>query len=182
MSKKPTLGRQIFPAVALTVVGVGFISQLDNPGGNGGVALEGAIGAVVPSTSETTSTLAPSPATSVDTPTEVSTTLAPSPMTPVDGASTCDGDAVTGPTAVFKWGELQLQATFTKKNVLCNVTVVKYPNEKDKSLRINQAALPVYNQEAVEAGSAQIAAVSGATDSWRAYTAGLQAILDTHPA
>ena len=163
VSKKPTLGRQIFPAVALTVVGVGFISQLDNPGG-GVVALVGAIGTVVPSTLTT------------------NTTLAPSPVISVEGSDTCDGDVVTGPTAVFKWGGLQLQATFTKKNVLCNVTVLNYPNEDDKSLGINQSALPVYNQEAIEAGSAQIAVVSGATDSWRAYTAGLQAILDAHPA
>ncbi len=163
MSKKPTLGRQIFPAVALTVVGVGFISQLDNPGGDV-VALEGAIGTVVPSTLVT------------------NTTLAPSPVISVEGSGTCDGDVVTGPTAVFKWGSLQLQASFTKKNVLCNVTVLNYPNEDDKSLGINESALPVYNQEAIEAGSAQIAVVSGATDSWRAYTAGLQAILDAHPA
>ena len=163
VSKKPTLGRQIFPAVALTVVGVGFISQLDNPGGDV-VALEGAIGTVVPSTLVT------------------NTTLAPSPVISVEGSGTCDGDVVTGPTAVFKWGSLQLQASFTKKNVLCNVTILNYPNEDDKSLGINQSALPVYNQEAIEAGSAQIAVVSGATDSWRAYTAGLQAILDAHPA
>ena len=163
VSKKPTLGRQIFPAVALTVAGVGFISQLDNPGG-GVVALEGAIGTVVPSTLVT------------------NTTLAPSPVISVEGSGVCDGDVVTGPTAVFKWGSLQLQASFTKKNVLCNVTILNYPNDKDKSASINQSALPVYNQEAIEAGSAQIAVVSGATDSWRAYTAGLQAILDAHPA
>ena len=163
MSKKPTLGRQIFPAVALTVIGVGFISQLDNPGG-GVVALEGAIGTVVSSTLVT------------------NTTLAPSPVISVEGLGTCDGDVVTGPTAVFKWGGLQLEATFTKKNVLCNVTVLNYPNDKDKSVSINQSALPIYNQEAVEAGNAQITVVSGATDSWRAYTAGLQAILDAHPA
>ena len=162
VSKKSTLGRQIFPAVALTVIGVGFISQLDNPGSE--VVLEGAIGAVTPSTLAT------------------NTTLAPSPVISVEGSGTCDGDVVTGPTAVFKWGGLQLQATFTKKNVLCNVTVLNYPNEDDKSLSINQSALPVYNQEATEAGNAQISVVSGATDSWRAYTAGLQAILDAHPA
>lgn len=181
VSQKPTLGRQIFPAVALTVVGVGFISQLDNPGGDV-VALEGAIGTAAPSTTAATTTLAPSPAASAVSPNEVTTTLAPSPMTPVEGASTCDGDVVTGPTAMFKWGGLQLEATFTKKNVLCSVTVLNYPDEKDKSARINQSALPVYNREAIEAGSAQIAVVSGATDSWRAYTAGLQAILDAHPA
>lgn len=163
VSKKPTLGRQIFPAVALTVIGVGFISQLDNPGG-GVVALEGAIGTVVSSTLVT------------------NTTLAPSPVSPVEGSGVCDGDVVTGPTAVFKWGGLQLQAKFTKKNVLCDVTVLNYPNDKDRSVSINQSALPIYNQEAVEAGNAQITVVSGATDSWRAYTAGLQAILDAHPA
>ena len=163
VSGKPTLGRQIFPAVALTVVGVGFISQLDKPGGDV-VSLEGAIGTVVPPTVAT------------------NTTLAPSPVISVEGSGTCDGDVVTGPTAVFKWGDLQLQTKFTQKNVLCNITVVKYPNGDDKSLSINQSALPVYNQAAIEAGSAQIAVVSGATDSWRAYTAGLQAILDAHPA
>ena len=181
VSQKPTLGRQIFPAVALTVVGVGFISLLDNPAG-GVVSLEGATGAVVPSTVAANTTLAPSPTSSIIVPTEVPTTLAPEPTLAVEGAGSCDGDVVTGPTAMFKWGSLQLQATFTKKNVLCSVTVLNYPNEKDKSARINQSALPVYNREAVEAGSAQIAVVSGATDSWRAYTAGLQAILDAHPA
>ena len=185
---KPSLKRQIFPAVALTVAGVGFISVLDNPGGSGQVALEGAIGtlATLPST-----TIAEVPTTviSEETPVPVDSTLAPSPTTTINpavgqagsasGAGECDGDVVTGPTAVFKWGGIQLEATFTKKNVLCNVVVLSYPNDDDKSLSINQNALPVYNQEAVVANSATIAVVSGATDSWSAYTAGLQAILDS---
>lgn len=185
---KPSLKRQIFPAVALTVAGVGFISVLDNPGGSGQVALEGAVGtlATLPST-----TIAEVPTTviSEETPVPVDSTLAPSPTTTINpavgqagsasGAGECDGDVVTGPTAVFKWGGIQLEATFTKKNVLCNVVVLSYPNDDDKSLSINQNALPVYNQEAVVANSATIAVVSGATDSWSAYTAGLQAILDS---
>ena len=185
---KPSLKRQIFPAVALTVAGVGFISVLDNPGGSGQVALEGAIGtlATLPST-----TIAEVPTTviSEETPVPVDSTLAPSPTTTINpavgqagsasGAGECDGDVVTGPTEVFKWGGIQLEATFTKKNVLCNVVVLSYPNDDDKSLSINQNALPVYNQEAVVANSATIAVVSGATDSWSAYTAGLQAILDS---
>lgn len=185
---KPSLKRQIFPAVALTVAGVGFISVLDHPGGSGQVALEGAVGtlATLPST-----TIAEVPTTviSEETPVPVDSTLAPSPTTTINpavgqagsasGAGECDGDVVTGPTAVFKWGGIQLEATFTKKNVLCNVVVLSYPNDDDKSLSINQNALPVYNQEAVVANSATIAVVSGATDSWSAYTAGLQAILDS---
>lgn len=185
---KPSLKRQIFPAVALTVAGVGFISVLDNPGGSGQVALEGVLGTVatLPNASlpETSSTQV----VGVD-PMPVESTLAPSPTTTVNPsvgetgspvkASECNGDVVTGPTAVFKWGEIQLEATFTKKNVLCNVVVLSYPNDDDRTLLINQRALPVYNQEAVAANSAMIAAVSGATDSWTAYTAGLQAILDS---
>ena len=186
---KPSLKRQIFPAVALTVVGVGFISVLDKPGGAGQVALEGALGTI--STAPSTTGLE-IPSTTVPTdsaPQSVDSTLAPSPTTTVSpaisqsgstvDAGDCNGDVVTGPTAVFKWGGIQLEASFTKKNVLCKVVVLAYPNDEDKSLQINQRALPVYNQEAVDANGASIAVVSGATDSWTAYTAGLQAILDS---
>lgn len=185
---KPSLKRQIFPAVALTVAGVGFISVLDNPGGSGQVALEGAVGTLA-TLPNTTIAQAPTTVISEATPAPVDSTLAPSPTATINpavgqagsasGAGECDGDVVTGPTAVFKWGGIQLEATFTKKNVLCNVVVLSYPNDDDKSLGINQNALPVYNQEAVAANGATIAVVSGATDSWSAYTAGLQAILDS---
>jgi uncharacterized protein with FMN-binding domain len=37
----------------------------------------------------------------------------------------------------------------------------------------------VYNKEAVTANSASISAMSGATESWEAYTAALQAVLDS---
>jgi hypothetical protein len=205
MSQKPTLGRQIFPAVALTVVGVGFISLLDNPGGNGGVALEGAFGATtVPMNADTTTVL---PEVTVDPSVVVpQTTLAPSPLVTVapvvtpapvvapapavtavpntqqaTGVDTCDGVAITGPVASFRWGNIQLRATFSQKNVLCKVKVLTYPSDHQKSIYINQNALPIYNQEAITAGGAQISVVSGATESWRAYTADLQAIIDSHP-
>jgi uncharacterized protein with FMN-binding domain len=201
VSQKPTLGRQIFPAVALTVVGVGFISLLDNPGGNGGVALEGAFGAsTVPMNAETTTvlpevtvepsvvvpqtTLAPSPLVTVApvvTPAPVEVTTTPSTQQ-ATSADACDGVAITGPVASFRWGNIQLRATFSQKNVLCKVKVLTYPSDHQKSIYINQNALPIYNQEAVAAGSANISVVSGATESWRAYTADLQAILDSHPA
>ena len=186
---KPSLKRQVFPAVALTVVGVGFISLLDNPGGTGQVALEGALGSVSTLPNTTVPEMPSTTATGEVAPETVDSTLAPSPTTTVNpavnqsgsavDAGDCSGDVVTGPTAVFKWGGIQLEASFTKKNVLCKVVVLTYPNDKDKSIMINQRALPVYNQEAVDANSASIAVVSGATDSWTAYTAGLQAILDS---
>lgn len=191
-NKKPSLMRQVAPAAVLTAAGVGFVSLLDNPTGtntvtlglDGGAQAAPAVesNAVEPQTTlPVETTLAPAP--------DVATTLAPSPATTVVTPSTqspaveasgaCDGDLVTSPTALFRWGGIQLQVHFTKSNVICDVQVLQYPNDKDKSISINQRALPVYNQEVIAANSASISAMSGATDSWEAYTAALQAVIDS---
>ena len=203
MSDKPnpSLLRQVAPAAILTATGVAFVSLLDNPTGTNKVSLDAGATAA-------TTTVAPDAAAAVDTSTvapgpEVTTTLAPSPATTVLGgsanaqgeadaptaspttptpsvsASGCDGDVVTSPTAMFRWGGIQLQVSFSKANAICDVTVLQYPNDRSKSIYINQNALPTYNQEAVAANSASISAVSGATESWEAYTAALQAVIDS---
>lgn len=191
-NKKPSLIRQVAPAAVLTAAGVGFVSLLDNPTGTNSVSL-GIDGGVESAAAVDTSVVAPQttlPAETTIAPApEVATTLAPSPATAVVPPSTqapavessgaCDGDLVTSPTALFRWGGIQLQVHFTKSNVICDVEVLQYPNDKSKSISINDRALPVYNQEAVAANSAQISAMSGATDSWEAYTAALQAVLDS---
>lgn len=192
-NRRPSLIRQVAPAAVLTAAGVGFVSLLDNPtgtnsvsldvGGNAGVAADAAT--TVPVTAVPTTTVSP---TSLPTP-DVATTLAPLPSTsilaptstsaPVESAVACDGDVVTSPTALFRWGGIQLQVQFTKSNAICDVEVLQYPNDDRRSISINQRALPTYNAEAVQANSAGISAVSGATDSWEAYTAALQAVLDS---
>lgn len=208
----PSLLRQVAPAAILTATGVAFVSLLDNPSGAGNVSLDqGAVGvttsvaadgSVADPTSvapapDVTTTLAPSPTTSVQ---PVPETAAPAPSPAASSATspststtvpsevvapqaaaggTCDGDVVTSPTAMFRWGGIQLQISFTKGNAICDVTVLQYPNDRGKSIYINQNALPVYNKEAVAANSASISAVSGATESWQAYTAALQAVLDS---
>jgi uncharacterized protein with FMN-binding domain len=124
---------------------------------------------------DVTTTLAPSPTTSV-----VPSTVVPSSEAPViESAGACDGAVVTSPTALFRWGGIQLQVNFTAANAICDVQVLQFPSDDRKSVSINQRALPVYNQEAVAANSAQISAMSGATDSWEAYTAALQAVIDS---
>lgn len=93
----------------------------------------------------------------------------------------CDGDVVASPSAQFRYGVIQLQTQFTKANVLCNVTVLQFPNDRRTSVQINNYSLPIYNQEAVQNHSAKIRAVSGATYTWQAYVAALQAVLDSRP-
>jgi uncharacterized protein with FMN-binding domain len=183
--KKPSLARQVAPAAILTAAGVGFVSLLDNPTGTNFVSLDGVGEAVVATTTAPVQTATP---TTIAPATEVTTTLAPSPATSVvpsseapivESAGACDGAVVTSPTALFRWGGIQLQVNFTSANSICDVQVLQYPSDDRKSVSINQRALPVYNQEAVAANSAQISAMSGATDSWEAYTAALQAVIDS---
>jgi uncharacterized protein with FMN-binding domain len=112
-------------------------------------------------------------------------TAAPVTAAPITAAPTnpgaCDGDVVASPSAQFRYGVIQLQTQFTTANVLCNVTVLQFPNDRRTSVQINNYALPIYNQEAVQNHSAKIRAVSGATYSWQAYVAALQAVLDSRP-
>lgn len=150
----PDVATTLAPSPATTVV-------------DGSVAAQGAIDA--PATQATNPAIA-APETTATTPTSEE---------PAASAVGCDGDVVTSPTAMFRWGGIQLQVSFTKANAICDVTVLQYPNDRSKSIYINQNALPVYNQEAVAANSASISAMSGATDSWEAYTAALQAVIDS---
>ena len=187
--QRPSLIRQIAPAAVLTAAGVVFVSLLDNPTGTNTVSLD--LGEVAGQ-----ATTVPLPPTTLATPEttlapvpEMTTTLAPAPTTSVvvpqtespavDAAGACDGDLVTSPTALFRWGGIQLQVHFTKTNAICEVAVLQYPSDDRKSVSINQRALPTYNAEAIAANSAQISAVSGATDTWEAYTAALQAVIDS---
>jgi uncharacterized protein with FMN-binding domain len=179
---KSSLARQVFPAIALTAIGVGFVSMLDGPS-SGSIALSAGTvvtDPVVDSTPPTTIVANPSP--SVPATQSPDTTLAPAP-TPVIPETTidnqCDGDIIASPSANFRFGIIQLQTTFTKSNVLCNVTVLQYPNDRRTSIAINNYALPIYDREAVQSHSANIRAVSGATYSWQAYVAALQAVLDS---
>lgn len=54
------------------------------------------------------------------------------------------------------------------------VNVLKYPSDNDHSQQINDQALPVYKKEAVEAQSADIQQVSGATVTYEGFTQSLQ--------
>ncbi|NCV75595.1 FMN-binding protein [bacterium] len=199
------------PAVALTVVGVGFVSLLDGSS-SGSVGLTAVdtnpvVDPNVPTTivadpnttapvaQPTNTTLAPTPVAGSSAATPVATaapaaTAAPVTAAPVTAApitaapanpGACDGDVVASPSAQFRYGVIQLQTQFTKANVLCNVTVLQFPNDRRTSVQINNYALPIYNQEAVQNHSAKIRAISGATYSWQAYVAALQAVLDSRP-
>jgi len=70
--------------------------------------------------------------------------------------------------------------TETKKKVtrrMTAVTVPTYPNHTDRSVFINQNALPILKAEALRAQSANINMVSGATDSSNGFEQSLQSAI-----
>ncbi len=90
--------------------------------------------------------------------------------------------------SVQQWGSLQVTIlvrktttiTGTKKKVtrkLTAVSVPTYPNHTDRSIYINQTALPILKAEALRAQTANINMVSGATDSSDAFAQSLQSAI-----
>lgn len=70
--------------------------------------------------------------------------------------------------------------TTKKKTVKRKITAVKiqsYPNHTDRSIFINQQALPILIQEATKAQSTAIDLVSGATDTSQAFEQSLQSAI-----
>ncbi|WP_030058733.1 FMN-binding protein [Streptomyces novaecaesareae] len=84
---------------------------------------------------------------------------------------------VSGDTVNTRYGPVQVQVTLAGSRVTA-VDVVKYPNAERRDREINSSALPVLNQEAISAQSAQIDVVSGATYTSDGYVRSLQSALD----
>jgi uncharacterized protein with FMN-binding domain len=96
---------------------------------------------------------------------------------------------VTGPPAqANRWGYVQVTLTVkkttttagTKKKItrkIVKVSIPQYPNHTDRSVYINQTALPYLIQETLQSQNANIQMISGASDSSYAYIQSLQAAL-----
>jgi uncharacterized protein with FMN-binding domain len=61
---------------------------------------------------------------------------------------------------------------------ITSAQVVQVPQESGHDIRINSQAVPILNQEAVQAQSAHIDSVSGATYTSDGYTRSLQSAID----
>jgi uncharacterized protein with FMN-binding domain len=84
---------------------------------------------------------------------------------------------ITGDSVDTRWGPVQVRITVQNGKITAAEAVV-YPNGNGRDQMINSYALPVLNQEAVQANSAQIDAVSGATVTSGGYQQSLQSAVD----
>ena len=72
---------------------------------------------------------------------------------------------------------MQVQLTVSNGKVT-KVSVLQYPSGNGRDQEINDYALPILTQETVDAQSAQIDMVSGATVTSNGYLESLQSALD----
>jgi uncharacterized protein with FMN-binding domain len=100
------------------------------------------------------------------------------------GGTTTDGGAATGGTATVtgdstdtRWGPVQVEITVASGKIT-DVRVVDYPNGNGRDQQINARALPILVRETLDAQSAHIDMVSGATVTSEGYLGSLQSALD----
>ncbi|QUC60733.1 FMN-binding protein [Streptomyces sp. A2-16] len=94
------------------------------------------------------------------------------------GSATTGTKTVTGDTIQTRWGPVQVRITI-KDGKLTEVTAVAYPTDNPRDQEINSYALPRLRSEALQAQSANIDTVSGATYTSDGYRQSLQSALDS---
>ena len=92
--------------------------------------------------------------------------------TPQPSSQFKDG-TYSGSVADAFYGNIQVQVTVSSGKIT-NVQFLQYPNDNGTSQYINQQADPMLAQEAIQAQSANVNIVSGATDSSQAFIQSMQ--------
>jgi uncharacterized protein with FMN-binding domain len=82
-----------------------------------------------------------------------------------------------GSTSNTRYGPVQVQISVTGGRITA-ATLLQVPHEAGRTDRINSQAVPILNQETVQAQSAQIDTVSGATYTSDGYVRSLQSAID----
>ncbi|TDN42851.1 FMN-binding protein [Curtobacterium flaccumfaciens] len=92
------------------------------------------------------------------------------------GGSTTSG-TFAGDTTQTQYGPVQVQITVAN-GTITDVTALQLTDQGGRSVQISQQAAPILRQEALQAQSAQIQSVSGATFTSQGYTTSLQSAID----
>lgn len=84
------------------------------------------------------------------------------------GAGGYKDGAYTGSVDDAVWGYVQVKVVI-QNGKIASVQFVQYPNERNRSIEINNYADPILCQEAVQSQSASVDIVTGATDTSEAF-------------
>lgn len=124
---------------------------------------------IAPTTNQTSQpTQAPVASSSNTTPAPTAT---PTP-TPAQTAGGYKNGTFTGSIQDAYYGNIQVQAVISGGKIV-DVLFLQYPNDNSTSQYINSQALPMLKQEAIQAQSANISGISGASATSPAFIASL---------
>ncbi len=157
-----SLSRRALPAVALAGLSGFILTQLDRPASNAiGTRTTGIKHGVTPTTANGSGANGPGQ--------QLGTTI---PATPA-----CSGATVTGPAVDTRWGPVQVTAILRADGAPCSADAPVTPSDRNRSIEINQQAVPMIDQE-IPAQGVNFDSISGATVTSDGYRQSLQALLD----
>ena len=84
---------------------------------------------------------------------------------------------IDGQVEQTAYGPIQVSVTFVDSTITA-VTELQAPNDRGRSVEINQQAAPILEQEVLAAQSANIDTVSGATYTSEGYAQSVQSAID----
>ncbi len=155
--------RRAIPAAAITVVGLAALASFRSTA----PVVTNSAAAHTPTSTPTPTTT--TPAAGAAPPPSGTRTTAPS-----TASST---RTVTGDVFDNRFGPVQVRVTLSGHQILA-VDAVQLPSDHPRSAYISQQAGPLLQQETLQAQSAQIDVVSGATYTSQSYAQSLQSALD----
>lgn len=91
------------------------------------------------------------------------------------GGAFRDG-SYTGVPADASWGTVEVQAVIANGQI-SDIQFLQFPNHRNRSQEINQQAMPMLTQEAIQSQQAQVDVVTGATDTSDAFIQSLSSAL-----
>lgn len=157
--------KRVIAAVSLTIAGLAFLL---------GFKTRDTIPAIATDTTQPTSGAADGTSTS---PAVTATTGTATTEAPTTTGATTGTVEVDGPTVQTQYGPVQVAVVVTD-GVLVDVVALQLPSGDRHNESINAYAEPQLEEMALEAQSADIDVVSGATFTSLAYAESLQAALD----
>jgi len=173
-------------AIVATALGLVLLLSFKTPSqpataasANGGVVAVGQPSAAATATSDARATTGPT-ATASASDAAGDTSAAPATPSPVQTATppATTGDAqFTGDVVNTRYGPVQVQVTISNGKIV-DVTAIQLPSTDPRSAQISQYVEPILRSSALQAQSAQVDLVSGATYTSEAYAGSLQAALD----
>lgn len=150
---------------------------------------DGKLGAVLPTPQvQVTQQLIPTPtqpealptATSPSDPTQAPQIATPTEPPPTDTPALAQGGykdgTYTGPEVDALYGLVQVR-TVIRNGKISDVQFLEYPSDRRTSVRINNYAVPYLQQEAIQAQSANVDIITGATLTSEAFIMSLQSAL-----